>query len=58
MLQAIENVWAIGKKYPIGTSDTANISMDCSCLLSDTASISVTGLSNTTSVNQTLCLVS
>ncbi|XP_057657143.1 sodium-driven chloride bicarbonate exchanger isoform X3 [Diorhabda carinulata] len=52
--KAVENVWAIGKKFPI-TVDVNNINMECSCTWNDSISSSLSNFSNTATVNQTLC---
>lgn len=49
---------AIGKKYPINTTGDSNIAYNCSCLVNDSVALQYPEIANTTTVNQTLCLVS
>ncbi|XP_050505030.1 sodium bicarbonate cotransporter 3 isoform X2 [Diabrotica virgifera virgifera] len=53
--KAVENVWAIGKKFPI-TVDINNINInECSCTWNDTTPPMLLNMSSSTTVNQTMC---
>ncbi|XP_018568879.1 sodium bicarbonate cotransporter 3 isoform X2 [Anoplophora glabripennis] len=53
--KAVENVLAIGKKYPINTTGSTNLSYNCSCFVNESMATQYPEIANTTSVNQTLC---
>ncbi|XP_030761351.1 sodium-driven chloride bicarbonate exchanger isoform X3 [Sitophilus oryzae] len=53
--KAVENVLAIGKKYPINTSGLQNISYDCSCLLNDSVQANHPEISDWSALNKTIC---
>ncbi|KAJ8981008.1 hypothetical protein NQ317_008256 [Molorchus minor] len=54
--KAVENVLAIGKKYPINNTGVTDFQPNCSCSVNDSILISHRELANSTSVDQTLCL--
>ncbi|KAJ8962422.1 hypothetical protein NQ314_005749 [Rhamnusium bicolor] len=55
--KAVENVLAIGKKYPVNTTGSTNFSVGCSCFVNESVANQYPNIANTTTVNQTLCLV-
>lgn len=56
--QAVENVLAIGRSFPINTSGSLNVSFDCSCLVNDSTQALHPEIANWTSFNKTVCSVS
>ncbi|KAJ8939674.1 hypothetical protein NQ318_016618 [Aromia moschata] len=54
--KAVENVLAIGKKYPINTSGSTDFNFNCSCWVNDSVTSQYPEIANSTAVNQTLCL--
>ncbi|CAH1175727.1 unnamed protein product [Phaedon cochleariae] len=56
IIKAVENVLAIGKKFPTNTSGFTNFSTDCSCFLNDTSPSIYPDITSNSVVNQTQCL--
>ncbi|XP_076271343.1 na[+]-driven anion exchanger 1 isoform X4 [Rhynchophorus ferrugineus] len=53
--KAVENVLAIGKKYPINTSGSLEINFDCSCLLNDSIQVDHPEIGDWSNLNRTIC---
>ncbi|XP_060517563.1 sodium bicarbonate cotransporter 3 [Cylas formicarius] len=54
--KAVENVMAIGKKYPINTTGSLNVTYECSCLVNDSIQIEHPEVIGWSSLNKTTCL--
>ncbi|XP_066138406.1 electroneutral sodium bicarbonate exchanger 1 isoform X7 [Euwallacea fornicatus] len=55
IIKAVENVFAIGKNFPMNTTGSLNVSYDCSCLINDSTQVLHPEIANWTSFNTTVC---
>ncbi|XP_066254063.1 electroneutral sodium bicarbonate exchanger 1 isoform X2 [Euwallacea similis] len=55
IIKAVENVFAIGKNFPLNTSGSLNVSYDCSCLINDSTQVLHPEIANWTTFNTTVC---